>query len=307
MKTTTPHINGLSVLGVLLLALVGAAFLRPADAAAYGWPVKPFHRQHAVRGYFGDPRIDGSMQGLHFGVDVVAPNGTPVYATQDGSVSIHPRHPSTVSVSGGGRVFEYWHVVPAVRPGQWARAYTTVVGYVQAPWEHVHFAENLGGRHLNPLRAGALQPYRDTTRPEVGELTAERAGAPVRRLRLTGRVDLIAEVRDWMPIAAPQPWRGKPVMPALVRWRLLGPRGGAGSWSTAVDFRAALPPCGFTGVYAQWTRQNKPSHVGRYRVYLVHGLDTTALRDGTHRVEVEVTDTAGNRSRRAQAVAVRNG
>ncbi len=26
-------------------------------APAYGWPVKPFHRQHPVRGYFGDPRV----------------------------------------------------------------------------------------------------------------------------------------------------------------------------------------------------------------------------------------------------------
>ena len=55
---------------------------------AYGWPVKPFHRQHPVRGHFGDPRIGGQPKGsvktVHFGVDVSAPDGTPVYATTDG-------------------------------------------------------------------------------------------------------------------------------------------------------------------------------------------------------------------------------
>ena len=48
---------------------------------AYGWPVKPFHRQHAVRGHFGDPRIGGRIsadpmtrpRAFHFGVDVAAP------------------------------------------------------------------------------------------------------------------------------------------------------------------------------------------------------------------------------------------
>ena len=29
-----------------------------AAAPSHGWPVKPFHRSHAVRGSFGDPRVD---------------------------------------------------------------------------------------------------------------------------------------------------------------------------------------------------------------------------------------------------------
>jgi len=32
----------------------GALARRPL--APYPWPVAPFHRQHAIRGYFGDPR-----------------------------------------------------------------------------------------------------------------------------------------------------------------------------------------------------------------------------------------------------------
>ena len=34
------------------------------QAPAYGWPLKPFHRQHPVRGYFGDPRIAPTEEGL---------------------------------------------------------------------------------------------------------------------------------------------------------------------------------------------------------------------------------------------------
>ena len=44
------------------IALISTMALVPDTAAAgstkpsYGWPVKPFDRQHPVRAYFGDPR-----------------------------------------------------------------------------------------------------------------------------------------------------------------------------------------------------------------------------------------------------------
>src|SRR5919106_1148871 len=60
--------------------------------SGYGWPVQPFHVQHPVRGFFGDPRVgeaaDGHVESktFHFGVDVSAPDGTAVYATTSGRV-----------------------------------------------------------------------------------------------------------------------------------------------------------------------------------------------------------------------------
>jgi hypothetical protein len=182
-----------------------------------------------------------------------------------------------------------------------------VVGRVEAPWEHVHVAEVCGGRYVNPLRRGGIAPFLDRTRPEVGSLTAERGGTPVRIDRLSGRVDLVAEVRDWKPIAAPAPWTGRPVMPALVRWRLVGSRGLAGRWHTSLDLRGGLPGCGYAGVYARWTRQNKPWRAGRYRVYLTRGLDTRGVADGTYSIQIRVGDAAGNTATSSLPTTIRNG
>jgi len=92
---------------------------RPAssESYAYRWPVKPFDRQHPVRGFFGDPRIanHGESRQFHFGIDISAPNGTAVYATLSGRVYIHPLHDTTIAVvAPDGTEFSYWHVVPAV-------------------------------------------------------------------------------------------------------------------------------------------------------------------------------------------------
>lgn len=272
-------------------------------AASYGWPVRPFHEPHAIRGSFGDPRIGLDPSGLrvthsfHFGVDVVAADGTPVYATTTGTV-IESAHPDVVSVQDGrGTTFSYWHVVPAVRSGAGVVAYETIVGHVEKPWGHVHFAELRDGRYLNPLRPGAMGPYVDRTAPEVTSVTLERGAHPVRLDDAHGSLDVIAQVDD--PPAQPiaEPWSGLAVMPAQVRWRLVGPHGAGTNWATAVDFATTIPDGPDYGrIYAQWTRQNHPDHQGRYRVYLSHALSTAALPAGRYRVEVSASDLCGNRS-----------
>src|SRR5436305_11823989 len=42
-----------------------------ARRPAYGWPVKPFERQHPLRAFLNDPRI-GARGGraFHFGIDI---------------------------------------------------------------------------------------------------------------------------------------------------------------------------------------------------------------------------------------------
>lgn len=311
----TSHIAqyGTARLVAVVLAAVSALATAAPSHAAYGWPVKPFHVQHPVRGFFGDPRIAGHDEAhgtLHFGIDISAPDGTAVYATVDGVASVHPLHRDTVVVSGAGRVaHEYWHVVPAIRSGEHVVAFRTVVGHVEAPWRHVHFCESRGGVYVNPLRPKALQPYRDTTRPTLHVIGFERDGKPVGD-HLTGRVDIVVEAWDETPLAVPAPWNGKPVTPALVEWRLIGSTGLAASrWHVAADFRDALPRAPFSSVYARWTRQNHPwlrGGSGRYRFLLVRGFDTLTLPDGPCRVVVVVSDTAGNKARAERSFTVGN-
>jgi hypothetical protein len=303
--STTAHIAAVATAIVALAA--------PAPAlASYGWPVKPFHQQHPVRGYFGDPRIAGKSHTLHFGIDISAPNGTAVYATLDGVARLHPLHPDeTVIVYGaGGVAFEYWHIVPSITPGEHVTAYRTVIGHIEKPWAHVHFTEEHGRTIVNPLRPGALTPYRDTTKPSIGQITFERAGTPAGD-GVGGVLDLVVEAWDTTPQPVPAPWADKPVAPAFVEWRLVGARGleSSSAWRTAVDFRDALPTAPFSSIYAPWTRQNRPwdrGGRGRYRFYLAHGLDTRTLADGPYRVVVRVRDTAGNTCTASRTFLVHN-
>ena len=267
--------------------------VRPAAPAAqpqryaYRWPLKPFGRQHPVRAFFGDPRIanHGRTRQFHFGIDISAPNGTPVYATTSGRIWIHPLHATTIVVSAGNGVeHSYWHVVPAVRTGDRAVAHRTVLGHIEAPYGHVHFSESRIGRYLNPLRPGALGPYFDHTRPRVLSLEATNAA-------------VVAQVADDTPLAVPRPWHDLPVMPAVVRWRLLDRGGRAVSgWNVLVDFRSTIPAASeFDRTWAAGAMQNHVRAPGRYRL-LLRSLEASAIRG--RQVEVAVSDTRGNASRR---------
>jgi hypothetical protein len=282
-------------------ALAGLALFHPTQAGAYGWPVKPFDRQHPVRGFFGDPRIHEGSHALHFGVDVSAPDGSAVYATVTGRVYVDGQTVGILPGSNRETAHEYWHVIPSVQQGTWAVARRTVLGRIAKGWGHVHFAEIQGGRYVNPLRPGGLAPYRDYTRPEVRSATFERDGRPVGRT-VRGILDFVTEASDQTPLAVPAPWTAKPVTPALVRWRISG----VTTWRAAVDFRNALPTSPFESVYARWTRQNHPWSRGRYRFVLQGSFDTRTLTDGPQRLEIEAADTRGNTDRRVVRFTVAN-
>ena len=306
--TTTRKTSTAGALITLVLSLVVASAGFAAGPAArtgspttvgtgsYGWPVKPFHRQHPVRGFFGDPRISnhGESRQFHFGVDVSAPNGTPVYATLTGTASIHPLHRDTVLVSGAsGLQFSYWHIVPTIPNGQRVVAYETVIGHIEKPWAHVHFAEARNGVYLNPLRPYAMGPFVDTTTPLSSRITTEVDGRSVSPT--TGHpFDLVAQVEDETPLAVPRPWHDLPVMPALVRWRLLDASGRpVVAWRTAIDFRRTIPDASeFDGTWAPGVTQNHVRMPGKYRISLARSVDD--LAPGTYEVEVTTRDTRDN-------------
>ena len=294
---------GIAVAATLLAPSIAPDPASAATAkASYGWPVKPFHRQHPVRGFFGDPRIGmtpkGMRSGFHFGIDISCPNGTAVYATLDGVVRLESFRPETVAVVGrdGHTEFQYWHIRPAVRNGQRVQAYVTIVGWAEPPWEHVHFSERQNGVYVNPLRPHALGPFTDRTTPWLDELRAEVDGRPVSVTR--GAVDLVVEAYDETPIRVPGRWGGKPVTPALLRWRLTTSSGRVlRPWRSAIDHRRTIPSDGlFATQYGRWTRQNKKHRPGRFRFVLQPGWDSRTVADGRYVIEVAAFDLSGNRA-----------
>lgn len=77
----------------------------------YPWPIAPFHEQHPIRGYFGDPRTvfrddtdpELGAFAFHNGVDIVAPEGTPVYPVVTGEVTqVRVNEVVVASEAGGG-------------------------------------------------------------------------------------------------------------------------------------------------------------------------------------------------------------
>jgi hypothetical protein len=271
------------------------------SASAHAWPIKPFDRQHPVRGLFGDPRI-GAKGGrsFHFGVDVAALDGTAVYAVLGGRVSIDGENITVIEVEGE-RSHSYWHVVPAVRHGSRVRR-GALLGHIAKGWGHVHLAERRGDTYWNPLRPGAMGPYKDFGAPVVSRIVTSRPLSEI-----FGRVDLIVETFDRPPLSAPQPaWHGMPVTPALVRWRLVRNAHANVPWRTASDFRtsfvpkiAGKPPSDvhFGSIYAPGTRQNKPNKPGLYRIWLARRFDTRHFPDGDYRLDVEAADIRGKASR----------
>ena len=273
----------------------------------YPWPVQPFDHQHAVRGFFRDPRIgDGGGKSFHTGVDVSAPDGTAVCAVAPGRVSIEGAQ--NVAVSAGGRDFGYWHILPAVEHGSHV-ALHGLLGHIAPGWGHVHLAERTAspapqGTYWNPLRAGGLTPFADFGAPVISRIVTSRPAHA-----LSGRVDFIVEAFDHPPISAPAPWHDIPVTPALVRWRL-----GQGAWRVAADSRVSFVPAvvgnsdvHFGDVYAPVTRQNHPSQPGLFRFWLARGFDTRPHPDGNYVIEAEAADVRGNASRGHLAVTFANG
>jgi hypothetical protein len=129
-----------------------------------GWPIAPFHRQHAIRSALNELR----PANFHIGVDVEARNSQPVYPIESGVVRLFGVGTPDEHVQVGQ--FQYWHVDHTVRTGQYAVAYKTKLGTVKYAFKHVHVSElGPGGQYLNPLRPGrSLSPYTDTEPPIIG-------------------------------------------------------------------------------------------------------------------------------------------
>lgn len=311
----------LLVLALLLLVPAGSA-------SAYPWPFKPFDRPHPIRGFFGDPRtvyengiLAGAFEGpgtfsFHQGIDISAPDGTPLYAIANGTVRFLGS--STLNlVTDRGVTFQFFHIVSVVSEGQRVVARKTVLGYVQPPFQHVHMSEIVRGRVVNPLQKRHLTPYRDTTKPVIRGIHVRNAAGEVQTvLGLCGRVELDLEAFDMPSVPVPGKFNGLPVAPSLVQWRLtrLGDPA-AGPWHTVADFRRTVPEkAQFWDVYARGSYQNAPrfgreqyaSMPGRFLFLLAKDLDTRRLANGVYVVTVRVGDAHGHTTTATQRISVLN-
>lgn len=180
-----------------------------------GWPLKPFHRQHALRAGLNEWR----GANMHFGIDIMARDGQAVYALQAGTARIGSRGTTDVHVGVGN--YEYWHVIPSVSEGAYV-GIGAVVGHVIRPESHVHLAETRGGAYLNPLRPGGrvLEPWSDREPPVIG--TSRRVGGTV-----------LSEVFDPQSLKVTLGYRTPVLAPAAVAWRA---RDGSGRAITSLRF-----------------------------------------------------------------------
>ena len=286
---------------------VGAAFTQTRTVAhrravrpAYGWPVKPFNRQHPVRGYLNDPRNGhGDAKSFHFGIDVSAPTGAAVYAVEAGQVFL-TRGRMAVAVKGAGRTFGYWHIKPAVQNHQLVRVHQ-LLGYIVdqggGGW-HVHFAErsNASGEYLNPLRPGGLGPYVDRTPPTVASVEFLSHGREVDASQLKGRVSIVAEISDKTPMLVPAPWSRLPVTAARIRWSLTQGSRQIRPPRMVIDSHRLLPGTMYDTIFAPGTSQNYLGQPGHYRYYLARGFRASRLPAGISRLRINATDTRGNRA-----------
>ena len=297
--------------GAIVFAVI--ALMAPGLAHAYGWPVKPFDRMHPIRGTFDDPRFhlapDLTWKGsFHFGVDISAPDGTPVYAVEPGRIV---RGPDWVSLRRPNRrEFGYWHVRPVVSTGMHVRMHQ-LLGYILPGWGHVHFAETVAGRYRNPLRRGALTPYRELNAPVVAGILVERIDGHALQVvgpDVNGTVALVADAYMLPSVAPDPPWNRARLVPSVVRWRLIPENGDPPTpWRTAADFRYSLMRASqYATVYAPGTYQNKPNRPGDYRFWLTSSLDSASLPNGEYWVDVQASNLAGSVGENMLAITVGN-
>ncbi len=186
------------------------------------WPVKPFDGPHQVRGVFGEVRglsgvvgtagLTGARLGtflaglnpvlvagrrnIHHGIDIVAPDLTPVYALTDGIAAWGGTDKNRTRFVRVGD-FDYVHLADPIPEGRRVKAFQTVIGKVHPGSAHVHLSRYVGGRAVNPLRFGGMLGYTDTAPPEVRQLIAYRNdGRTVDLQKIRGAVALFVDAVD---------------------------------------------------------------------------------------------------------------
>jgi hypothetical protein len=263
----------------------------PAGVAP-GWPLEPFHEQHAIRAGINELR----PANFHVAVDIEAHNSQPVYAIQSGYASI--RYPGTGDVNVDVGRFYYWHINPTVHDGHYVVAYRTVIGRVLNGFYHVAFSEGDTADYLNPLRpGGSLRPYSNTEPPVIG----------VPKLFADGRV-IVAAFGPQSFVATGFRYETPVLAPSSLAWRLYDSGGHALTgleWAMrgSQNYPPSLKPVIFApgaanpGFECFFTRRRC---IPNWVYWLAGGetepLPLSQLPRGRYRLTVYAWDWAGNTS-----------
>lgn len=268
-----------------------------APGVAAGWPLAPFHGQHALRAGLNEQRATS----FHHGIDIQAYDGSPVFAIQPGRAHVIQAtgDDSRVQVAN----FIYWHIRPQVREGQRIAAYRQMVGRITAGHGHLHLSEvDAAGRYLNPLRPGgrALAPWRDSQPPVLDHP----------RLARTGEVTL--RVFDPQSFRVTTTYQTPIIAPAAVGYRIFdndGKRLGPLRWALRGSQNLEWTAQRAAAIYASGSY---PVHAGCFEhqavcrpdyIYVLAGglapsLTGLGLGAGRYRLAAYAWDWAGNASAR---------
>ena len=256
-----------------------------------GWPLAPFHAQHAIRAGINELR----PANFHVAVDIEASNFQPVYAIESGYAAI--RYPGTGDVNVDVGRFYYWHINPTVREGQYVVAYRTVIGTVLYGFYHVALSEGNTSDYLNPLRpGGSLRPYTDTEAPVIG----------MPHVYSDGRVTVAAF--DPQSFVVRARYETPVLAPSSLAWRLYDAHGRAltglqwamrGSQNYPPGLRSTIfaPGAANPGFECFFTQVRC---IPNWNYWLAGGLTAplplSNLRRGRYRLAVYAWDWAGNTS-----------
>ncbi len=122
----------------------------------YMWPVPGYHRLSSTYG----PRELNGKPDFHYGIDIPAPRGTPIYAAAPGIVSTkaHWSYGTCVKISlDGSTINIYGHMssrAEGITDGTVVQA-GDLIGYVGSTGnsfgDHLHFEVRINGNHTDPI------------------------------------------------------------------------------------------------------------------------------------------------------------
>jgi hypothetical protein len=263
-----------------------------AAGSVDGWPLQPFHQQHALRAGINELR----PANFHVGVDIAARDGAAVYAIQSGVA--HIRYPESPDVNVDVGRFYYWHVTPMVADGQYVTAYRTQLGTVLGGEHHIALSEGTTDDYLNPLRpGGSLEPYHDHEPPIIGLPRIFADGSAT-----VGAFDPQSFVGPVAPNETPV------LAPSSLAWRLYGAHGrpltgllwamrGSQNYPSVLKSTIFAPGASNPGYLCFFDhRRCIPNWVFRLAGGLTEPLPLNSLPAGRYRLTVYAWDWAGNTS-----------